>query len=218
MQIDPRSAYKAVRFAVYRKLFGGQVNILSPRNKGKGRLYEPPRKLQPKQRGGNRRTRGDRTTELMSYFGKDRGFVLRFLNAGTRVRYNGGRNGRTEEQYNTFIAHHEGRGHRGAISARNWFGGASQQQLENAASNLDKMINEYKEKKNINPTVTTSIPKDAEELLSILNEYKENNKPEDSRYALTIENERVALPTYQKTSGNPVKRFFKKVRSVFSKK
>lgn len=142
MQSDPRSAYKAVRFAVYRKLFGGQVNILSPRNKGKGRLYEPPRKLQPKQRGGNRRTRGDRTTELMSYFGKDRGFVLRFLNAGTRVRYNGGRNGRTEEQYNTFIAHHEGRGHRGAISARNWFGGASQNQLENAANNLDKMIND----------------------------------------------------------------------------
>ena len=142
MQSDPRSAYKAVRFAVYRKLFGGQVNILSPRNKGKGRLYEPPRKLQPKQRGGNRRTRGDRTTELMSYFGKDRGFVLRFLNAGTRVRYNGGRNGRTEEQYNTFIAHHEGRGHRGAISARNWFGGASQHQLENAANNLDKMIND----------------------------------------------------------------------------
>lgn len=83
---------------------------------------------------------------------------------------------------------------------------------------LDKMINEYKEKKNINPTVTTSIPKDAEELLSILNEYKENNKPEDSRYSITIDNETVALPTYQKTSGNPVKRFFKKVRSVFGKK
>ena len=123
MQSDPRSAYKAVRFAVYRKLFGGQVNILSPRNAGKGRLYEPPRKLQPKQRGGNRRTRSDRTTELMSYFGKDRGFVLRFLNAGTdtrRTRY----------------------GNRGAISARNWFGGASQHQLENAANNLDKMIND----------------------------------------------------------------------------
>ena len=142
MQSDPRSAYKAVRYAVYRKLFGGQVNILSPRNKGKGRLYEPPRKLQPHQRGGNRRTRSDRTTELMSYFGKERSFVLRFLNAGTRVRYNGGRNGRTEEQYNTFIAHHEGSGHRGSISARNWFGGASQHQLENATKNLDKMIND----------------------------------------------------------------------------
>lgn len=142
MQSDPRSAYKAVRYAVYRKLFGGQVNILSPRNAKLGSLYEPPRKLQPHQRGGNRRTRSDRTTELMSYLGKDRAFVLRFLNAGTRVRYNGGRNGRTEEQYNTFIAHHEGSGHRGSISARNWFGGASHQQLERAAVNLDKMIND----------------------------------------------------------------------------
>lgn len=142
MQSDPRKAYKAVRYAVYRKIFGGQVNILSPRNAKLGSLYEPPRKLQPHQRGGNRRTRSDRTTELMSYLGKDRAFVLRFLNAGTRVRYNGGRNGRTEEQYNTFIAHHEGSGLRGSISARNWFGGASHQQLERAAVNLDKMIND----------------------------------------------------------------------------
>jgi len=142
MQSDPRKAYKAVRYAVYRKIFGGQVNILSPRNSGKGRLYEPPRKLQPKQRGGNRRTRGDRTLELMSYMGNSRGFVLRFLNAGTRVRYNGGRNGRTDEEYNKFIAHHEGRWHRGSISARNWFGGASHQELERAVVNLDRMIDD----------------------------------------------------------------------------
>jgi len=59
----------------------------------------------------------------MSYEGKDRGFILRFLNAGTdtrRTRY----------------------GNRGAIAPRNWFGGASQHQLENAANNLDKMIND----------------------------------------------------------------------------
>jgi len=142
MDSDPRKAYKAVRYAVYRKIFGGQVNILSPRNAGKGRLYEPPRKLQPKQRGGNRRTRGDRTTELMSYLGKDRGFVLRFLNAGTRVRYNGGRNGRTESEYDTFIANHEGLGHRGSIKARNWFGEASHRQLELAVGNLDRMIDD----------------------------------------------------------------------------
>ena len=146
MQSDPRKAYKAVRYAVYRKIFGGQVNILSPRNAKLGSLYEPPRKLQPHQRGGNRRTRSDRTTELMSYFGKDRAFVLRFLNAGTRVRYNGGRNGSTEEQYNTFIAHHEGSWHRGSISARNWFGGASHAALEKASQDMqdliDRIINE----------------------------------------------------------------------------
>jgi hypothetical protein len=142
MEGDPRNAYKAVRYAVYRKIFGGQVNILSPRNAKKGRLYEPPRKLRPKQRGGNRRTRSDRTLELMSYMGPERGFVLRFLNAGTRVRYNGGRNGRTDAQYDTFISNHNGRGHRGSITARNWFGGASQHQLENAAHHIDKMIDD----------------------------------------------------------------------------
>lgn len=142
MQSDPRKAYKAVRYAVYRKIFGGQVNILSPRNAKLGSLYEPPRKLQPHQRGGNRRTRSDRTTELMSYLGKDRAFVLRFLNAGTRVRYNGGRNGSTESQYDTFISNHGGLSHRGSIKARNWFGGASHQQLERAAVNLDRMIDD----------------------------------------------------------------------------
>ena len=142
MESDPRKAVKAVRKAVYRRIFGGNVNILSPRNSRLGRLYEPPKKLRPKQRGGNRRTRSDRTTELMSYMGKDRGFVLRFLNQGTRVRYNGGRNGRTEDKYNKFILNHGGTYHRGAIEPRNWFGSASHHELENAAGNLDKMIDD----------------------------------------------------------------------------
>jgi len=142
MESDPRKAYKAIRMAVYRRIFGGQVNILSPRNTKLGRLYEPPKKLKPKQRGGNRKTRSNRTTELMSYMGADRGFVLRFLNQGTRVRYNGGRNGRTEAQYQKFILNNEGRGHRGSIAARDWFEGASQRQLEYAAGNIDKMIDE----------------------------------------------------------------------------
>lgn len=142
MSSDPRNAYKAVRMAVYRRIFGGQVNILSSRNSKLGRLYEPPRKLRPKQRGGNRMKRSDRTTELMSYMGADRGFVLRFLNAGTRVRYNGGRNGRTSEQYDKFIMNHGGQRHRGQITQRNWFGGASQAQLERASHNLDRMIDD----------------------------------------------------------------------------
>ena len=123
MDSDPRHAYRAVRYAVYRRIFGGQVNILQSRRAGAMRLYEPPRTLKEGQRGGNRRRRTQRTTDLMSYEGKDRGFILRFLNAGTdtrRTRY----------------------GNRGAIAPRNWFGPASQHQLENAANNLDKMIND----------------------------------------------------------------------------
>lgn len=123
MDNDPRHAYKAVRYAVYRRIFGGQVNILQSRRAGAMRLYEPPRTLKEGQRGGNRRRRTQRTTDLMSYEGKDRGFILRFLNAGTdtrRTRY----------------------GNRGAIAPRNWFGHASQQQLQLASANLDKMIDD----------------------------------------------------------------------------
>lgn len=121
MQSDPRSAYKAVRSAVYKRIFGGQVNILQSRRAGAMKLYEPPRKLREGKRGGNRMPRGKRTEQLMSYQGKDRGFVLRFLNQGTTTRTSYG-------------------GNRGAISARNWFGGASQREMQDAAGKLQTLI------------------------------------------------------------------------------
>ena len=145
MKSDPRKAYKAVRYAVYKRLLGGQVNILPSSKTVKG-SYEPPRKGLPK-RGGNRRPRSQRTQDLLDYEGISRGFVLRFLNAGTRVRYAGyGRNGKTESDYERFVLNHDGRGKRGSISARNWFGPRSQRELENAAGHIqeiiDKVINE----------------------------------------------------------------------------
>ena len=121
MENDPRHAYKAVRYAVYKRIFGGQVNILQSRRAGAMRLYEPQRKLREGQRGGNRKPRGKRTEQLMSYQGKDRGFVLRFLNQGTTTRTSYG-------------------GNRGAISARNWFGSASQRELNQAAEKLQAII------------------------------------------------------------------------------
>ena len=121
MQSDPRNAYKAVRMAVYRRLFGGQVNILQSRKAHGGRLYDPPRN--PSHRGGNRRTRSGRTEQVMSYQGAERGFILRFLNAGT---------GERTSRY----------GKRGSIAARNWFGPRSQAEMERAAQNLDKMIDD----------------------------------------------------------------------------
>ena len=90
--------------------------------------------------------RSKRTQDLMSYEGADRGFILRFLNAGTEARYTGGRNGRTDAERTRFIESHEGRGFRGSISARNWFGPRSQKEMEAAAQNIqaiiDKVINE----------------------------------------------------------------------------
>ena len=139
MKSDLRKAYKAVRYAVYKRLFGGQVNILQSSKTVKGH-YEPPRKGLPR-RGGNRRTRSQRTQNLLDYEGISRGFVLRFLNAGTKARYAGyGRNGRTQADYDRFVLNNDGRGFRGSIAARNWFGPRSHQELKNAAVNIQAII------------------------------------------------------------------------------
>ena len=147
MDSDPRKAYKAIKMAVYRKLFGGNVSILSPKRAGTLRLYEPPRRgtSDPLGRGGNRikRVPGGRTETMMSYQGADRWMVLQWLNNGTRPRYAGsGRNGKTTEQYEAFVSRTGGRGKRGAITARNWFGPKSYQELSAAAANIDKMIDD----------------------------------------------------------------------------
>ena len=149
MKSDPRKAYKAVRYAVYKRLLGGQVNILQSRKAGAMSLYEPPRKgtSDPKGRGGNRVARTKRTEDIMSYKGKDRGFILRFLNQGTgdrAIHQMGNRALRTGGV--SILATKSLGGNRGSISARNWFGGASQKELENVAGRLqeiiDKVIND----------------------------------------------------------------------------
>jgi hypothetical protein len=128
MQSDPRHAYKAVRYAVYKRIFGGQVNILQPRRAGKGQLYETPRTLKPHQRGGNRVLRSRRTTDVMSYEGKDRAFVLRFLNQGISTpREAGTRGGRLS-------------GNRGSIAPRNWFRGSSLREMQSISSEIQNLI------------------------------------------------------------------------------
>lgn len=130
MKSDPRQAYKAVKSSVYRRILGGNVSILSKRKAGQ-RSPVPPivHKLETQvnskgnHRGGNRMPRSRRTEDLLTYAGADRGFILRFLNAGTSDR--------------------ESRiGNRGAISARNFFGSSSQKAMEQAAAQLDTMIEE----------------------------------------------------------------------------
>ena len=123
MMSDPRQTYKAVKTAVYKRILGGSVSILDKRKAGAPGNYQKPRKIREGQRGGNRITRSERTANLEGYQGADRGFILRFLNAGTDVR---------TSRY----------GNRGAILARNWFGPRSQQEMENAARNLQTMIDE----------------------------------------------------------------------------
>lgn len=118
---DPRHAYKAVRNSVYKQILGGQINILSSRHRGAATKYEPKRTMQEGQRGGNRRPRSMRTMQIDSYEGKDRGFILRFQNAGTVDR---------ETRY----------GKRGHLAARHWFGISSAFQMDGAASRVVEEI------------------------------------------------------------------------------
>ena len=84
---DPRDAYKAVRKAVYRRILGGNINILRKRRaSGKTTSYVPTRTLKSGQRGGNRKLRSERTLRLDSYAADDRGFILFWLNSGTQQR------------------------------------------------------------------------------------------------------------------------------------
>lgn len=127
---DPRQAYKAVKSAVYRRILGGSVSILSKRKAGR-RLQAPPivhrleKEVNSKgnHRGGNRMPRSQRTTDLLTYAGADRGFILRFLNAGTSER--------------------ESRiGNRGSIAPRNFFATSSHKAMQHAAEQLDSLVDE----------------------------------------------------------------------------
>ena len=123
LENDPRHAYKAVRYSVYKQIFGAQVNILPSRKRGAPTKYQPPRKLDENlhQRGGNRRPRSYRTMQLQSYEGVDRGFILRFQNAGTVKR---------ETRF----------GNRGSLAARHWFGTSSAFQVYAAAREVAEEI------------------------------------------------------------------------------
>ena len=127
MASDPRQAYKAVRRSVYKSILGGQVNILNPKGgaSSSGSSYQPQRKLDanPHQRGGNRRKRSARTDQVDGYVGKDRGFILRFVNSGTVAR---------QTRY----------GNRGSIAARNFMASSGQRELEAAAERLGALIDQ----------------------------------------------------------------------------
>ena len=127
LRTDPREAYKAVRRSVYKSILGGQVNILNSKGgaSSSGSSYQPQRKLDanPHQRGGNRCKRSARTGQVDGYTGKDRGFILRFVNSGTTTR---------QTRY----------GNRGSIAARNFMASAGQRELEAAAERLGALIDQ----------------------------------------------------------------------------
>lgn len=131
MANDPRQAYRAVKHAVYKRILGGNISILNKRTAGKNRAPLPPvvHRLETEtnrkgnHRGGNRIRRSERTEDLLTYQGSDRGFILRFINAGTNSRNNGVRP-------------------TGAIAARNFFANSSQKAMEKASEQLTQLIDQ----------------------------------------------------------------------------
>lgn len=128
MPNDPRKAYKAVRSSNYKRVYGGQINILNPRKAVRSMaIYRKERTLKPGQWGGNRRKVSDRTKQVDAYFGADRAFIQRFTNLGTTVR---------ETRY----------GSRGRIGARDWFGISSTIHMQDAVSELSDLLDEATER------------------------------------------------------------------------
>lgn len=144
---DPREARRAIRTSVYDKVLGGNINILTGKKAHGTNNYEPQRTLTPGQRGGNRRKRSERTKQIMSYAPLDRGFILRFVNSGTKTRVIGFRNTLkgNRDRYNSRVTRitrgdKANTGNRGAIAARSWFKQSAESALGTAAASIAEMI------------------------------------------------------------------------------
>lgn len=134
LENDPRKAYKAVRAAAYRSVFGGNVNILNQRKAGK-KAWES---------GAKHRPRMPRTKAIESYYGADRGFILRFVNGGTRERVASHMNNqpirRTDRPRRKGGYKTSQIGDRGSIGKKDWFDDSSTRGLEKAAANMQRLI------------------------------------------------------------------------------
>jgi hypothetical protein len=129
MNSDPRKAAQAVKFSVYKGIFGGNLSILQKKRGQAGAKYELRRQRiveqNPHMRGGNRRPRiDDGRNRLDYYYGADRGYILRFIGSGT------------VDRTSRF-------GSRGSIRQSNWFGHTAPWHMEEAAAQVAEAINEY---------------------------------------------------------------------------
>lgn len=83
---------------------------------------------------------------------------------------------------------------------------------------LDKLVEQYRQKKDINPVITTTIPETSEELVAILKTYKIDEKKGNSYVILT--NNNIDLPVAGYTVDPSIEKkpgFFQKIRSIFKK-
>lgn len=120
---DPRQAYKGVRVVKYKRIMGGNINILSPR-KGGAYVINTADIIYRKRY----RYRSSRTKALQEYAGPSRSFVLRFIEGGTIKRTAG-----------TKYSSKGGSGNRGIIKAKH-FMSTAQSQMSSAPERLWKQL------------------------------------------------------------------------------
>lgn len=83
---DPRKAYQGIKVLIYKEknVIGGNISLFDQKKTGKASIYVPVR-------GGRsgilrNRKRSERTIQVDSYYGRDRAFILRMHNQGTKPR------------------------------------------------------------------------------------------------------------------------------------
>lgn len=119
---DPRHSSQAVSRLIWKSAIGGNVNIMNPRRRlSSPTSYRPTRTLRPGQWGGNRIKPTQRTIAIQSYQGRDRAFILRFLNSGTTTR---------STRY----------GNRGSIPPMRFFTPNAQSVINKAINSLSQLI------------------------------------------------------------------------------
>lgn len=132
---------RSVRNIVYQKVLGGDINILE-KKKGtaKWRIVQKDRKVEqnPHMRGGNRRKRTLETAKREGYEPTARGFILKWQDEGTKMRFIGMRN--TAKNYYKLVK--RGTGGRGQITPGNFFYRIASKHLGAAAEKLGIMIDE----------------------------------------------------------------------------
>ena len=126
---DPRRAYQGVKMVVYKDGNGAMLNIYDSKKKVKKMAVYRPK------RGGKsgivrRRKVSDKTKQKRGYIGKDRAFILRYVNSGTDFRQ-----AKTYQNAN-----------RGRIKQKEFFGPAADAAMNAAGARLgakvEKMIGE----------------------------------------------------------------------------
>lgn len=122
---DPRKASQGVRLIILKKGAGAVVGLLDPFKVTSFRLYKKPK-------GGKsgitrKRAISDRTRQVEAYYGKDRAFILRFLNQGTDARFAGTRGTLKRKAY------------RGSIVGKKFFG-VAEPAMKQAEQNLAKEL------------------------------------------------------------------------------